>query len=306
VGATGDVYEQNADAVADRVVAGKSAEDLLPSGRTSEPSAVQLKKDNQKRGWKISPHLLRKQLVVPKSYGAFERWVLDWMAHCVQSRTKVNGKAVHRERGVVRRSRASLKQCWLRLERLQGEEVSLRAVFDGSPFRPETVRISLVESFASFKGDDMTSKRSSPNASSVARGIESWLLTGKTLGVPPVQARRLACVMNLMKQSGFDDEYISNNHLAQFLDQGQDFDKQVDHVEDTLKGITSYWRAGEKNVVAQQLLALDQTIFTANKRLKRMATVDSTSAMGSRFKQALYWVLKKHGTKNSIYSCYPL
>jgi hypothetical protein len=45
VGASGDSYEQNADAVADRVVQGKSAEDLLgaPSAAKSEGSAVQRK-----------------------------------------------------------------------------------------------------------------------------------------------------------------------------------------------------------------------------------------------------------------------
>jgi hypothetical protein len=45
VGASGDAYEQNADAVADRVVQGKSAEDLLgaPSAAKSEGGAVQRK-----------------------------------------------------------------------------------------------------------------------------------------------------------------------------------------------------------------------------------------------------------------------
>lgn len=45
VGASGDHYEQNADTVADRVVQGKSAEDLLgsPSSAKAEGAAVQLK-----------------------------------------------------------------------------------------------------------------------------------------------------------------------------------------------------------------------------------------------------------------------
>ncbi len=45
VGAAGDQYEQNADAVADRVVQGKSAEDLLgsPSGAKAQGNAVQHK-----------------------------------------------------------------------------------------------------------------------------------------------------------------------------------------------------------------------------------------------------------------------
>jgi len=50
VGQTGDAYEQNADAVADRVVAGKSAEDLLGQtggggGGSSQDAAVQKKDD---------------------------------------------------------------------------------------------------------------------------------------------------------------------------------------------------------------------------------------------------------------------
>ncbi len=41
VGQVGDSYEKNADAVADRVVAGQSAADLLPSGGESTPSVQQ-------------------------------------------------------------------------------------------------------------------------------------------------------------------------------------------------------------------------------------------------------------------------
>jgi hypothetical protein len=44
IGAAGDAYEQNADAVADRVVAGQSAADLLPRGGTGGASAVQMRR----------------------------------------------------------------------------------------------------------------------------------------------------------------------------------------------------------------------------------------------------------------------
>lgn len=41
IGETGDAYERNADEVADRVVRGESAADLLPGGGSSPDSAVQ-------------------------------------------------------------------------------------------------------------------------------------------------------------------------------------------------------------------------------------------------------------------------
>jgi hypothetical protein len=44
VGVAGDAHEQNADAVADRVVAGQSAADLLPRGGTGGSSAVQMRR----------------------------------------------------------------------------------------------------------------------------------------------------------------------------------------------------------------------------------------------------------------------
>jgi hypothetical protein len=44
VGAAGDVHEQNADGVADRVVAGQSAAGLLPRGGAGGPSAVQMRR----------------------------------------------------------------------------------------------------------------------------------------------------------------------------------------------------------------------------------------------------------------------
>ncbi len=44
IGAEGDSYEQNADAVADRVVAGQSAEDLLPGSGAAASGDVQAKK----------------------------------------------------------------------------------------------------------------------------------------------------------------------------------------------------------------------------------------------------------------------
>jgi hypothetical protein len=44
VGLAGDTYEQNADAVADRVVTGRSAADLLPRGGASGSSAVQMRR----------------------------------------------------------------------------------------------------------------------------------------------------------------------------------------------------------------------------------------------------------------------
>ena len=46
VGAAGDAYERHADAVADRVVAGHSAEDLLDGGAASGPTAAIQRKDN--------------------------------------------------------------------------------------------------------------------------------------------------------------------------------------------------------------------------------------------------------------------
>ncbi|TMQ08159.1 MAG: DUF4157 domain-containing protein [Deltaproteobacteria bacterium] len=44
VGKTGDVYERNADAVADRVVAGQSAADLLPRSSRGGSAAVQMRR----------------------------------------------------------------------------------------------------------------------------------------------------------------------------------------------------------------------------------------------------------------------
>lgn len=44
VGVAGDAHEQNADAVADRVVAGQSAADLLPRGGSGGSSAVQMRR----------------------------------------------------------------------------------------------------------------------------------------------------------------------------------------------------------------------------------------------------------------------
>lgn len=44
VGVAGDAHEHNADAVADRVVAGQSAADLLPPGGNSGSSAVQMRR----------------------------------------------------------------------------------------------------------------------------------------------------------------------------------------------------------------------------------------------------------------------
>jgi hypothetical protein len=258
------------------------------------------------RQWKLRDMCQRHTLVVPDSYGKLVDAIEQWVAHCVQSRTKVRGRAVHRERSVVARSQRWLQQLWLqRLEQMKGQRVTLLADWDGSPYRPESVRLRLLESTATFDGEDFTSKRPSPSTTNMTRDFERWLSEKHTY-LQPVPAHRLQCIMRLMQSSSVDDEYISNHHLAAFLDQGQDFADQIDHVKPTLQRLAPYWRNGEKQTVIQQLLALDKTIFAANKRLKKMATYDSTTAMGRRFKKARDWVLAKHANKNSIYSCFPL
>ena len=110
--------------------------------------------------------------------------------------------------------------------------------------------------------------------------------------------------MQLVQKPGFDGAYISKSHMDQHLLQGQDL--EISQAKDTLRAIEPLARNDDRKTVLQELLRLDAAIFYANKRLKIMATHDSTRFNGAAFRSVRKWVLTKHALKNSIYSCYPM
>lgn len=83
---------------------------------------------------------------VPGAYEQLEEAVIKWIATCVQSRTKVRGVPVHRERKLVA-SNPSLLDIWNKVLRFRvGQEVTIKAEYGWRKGGVESVRFTTTAS----------------------------------------------------------------------------------------------------------------------------------------------------------------
>jgi len=90
----------------------------------------------------MHPRCKSLSLTLPGTHKEVEEAVKRWIATCVQSRTKVDGVAVHRERALVE-ANASLLDIWNRILRHHvGEKVLITAEYIWGPNRVESIKFS--------------------------------------------------------------------------------------------------------------------------------------------------------------------
>jgi hypothetical protein len=98
--------------------------------------------DSALGGPPMHPRCKSLSLTLPGTHKEVEEAVKRWIATCVQSRTKVDGVAVHRERALVE-ANASLLDIWNRILRHHvGEKVLITAEYIWGPNRVESIKFS--------------------------------------------------------------------------------------------------------------------------------------------------------------------
>ena len=143
VGRPGDAHERNADAVAERVVAGESAQDLLAVYASGSPaSGLQLDGDDHAP---LQNRQLRHEFQIVDDYDSFRSAVQAWMATQVMSRTETPeaGGPVRRERGLVSRSNLRRLHQRARSNGMIGETVTLIAELQAGNYRYYSVQFRI-------------------------------------------------------------------------------------------------------------------------------------------------------------------
>jgi hypothetical protein len=79
---------------------------------------------------KVKTSCKQNLITIPIQFSDFELEVIEWISHCVKSRTKKNGKSVRREFKLVKNNK-TLSNTWHRIKNLQGEKVGLIAKYIG-------------------------------------------------------------------------------------------------------------------------------------------------------------------------------
>jgi hypothetical protein len=151
VGRAGDEYEQHADAVADRVVRGESAEALLDTMAhrgAGGGAAVQHQLHGARR-----PAQIERRMPLPETYEAFEAEAQSWIARQVASRSPADGhdpaagervpdeQRIHRERDLVQ-GNPSLRRVWDGARQMQARELTLIAQLEWSAGRIEAIEFT--------------------------------------------------------------------------------------------------------------------------------------------------------------------
>jgi hypothetical protein len=244
-------------------------------------------------------------VTVPNTYQAFETAVKRWIATCVTSRTKVAGRAVHRENALVTNN-PSLVNLWKsHLKDMSAQKIKIDAKYNWGPNRVESIDFSTAIRSADVPAIDV---KVAPSRPEFIRKALDLLKRQKQVGIVlgPAQTPRLQCLLNGLLDFNFDDRYVSFRELWSYqkyvIKKDPRWDRILHRAREVLDIGRRHYPQDEKAILGA-LREIDTDIWKGIQWLEQQY-VNLGSAMSPGMVAIKDSIAERQHRPNNVYACY--
>jgi hypothetical protein len=245
------------------------------------------------------------RLTVPSTYADLEAAVERWIATCVESRTRVGGVAVHRERELVR-GNPTLRQVWERIRDAAGKTLSIRAEYVWGPDRVESIRFSAPIGVYTFEPEVVTAGPADTVDRIVNRALQI-LPDAARLGVPlaPHQVSRIRCWLQMLRNAGTDDRFLTGQSMLDHKNSNGREPINYSNIRQWLLPPFSIQKriVASDTAILRSLKSIDEQIIQAREWINREFATQG-EAVHHTVQTIRKWLDDQERNTNSIYNCY--